>query len=91
MGFSRGLAAEVGRDGVTVNCISLGTMKPRAARRRDRADARARGEARRGATRPGGSGEVDDPAPLAVLLCSDAAEWITGQVYPVDGGYASAL
>ena len=26
MGFSRGLAAEVGRDGVTVNCISLGTM-----------------------------------------------------------------
>ena len=26
MGFSRGLAAEVGREGVTVNCISLGTM-----------------------------------------------------------------
>ena len=26
MGFSRGLAAEVGRDGVTVNCIALGTM-----------------------------------------------------------------
>jgi 3-oxoacyl-[acyl-carrier protein] reductase len=36
-------------------------------------------------------GEVTDPAPLAVLLCSDAAEWITGQVYPVDGGYAPAL
>src|SRR5581483_561951 len=27
MGFTRGLAAEVGRAGVTVNCISLGTMK----------------------------------------------------------------
>ena len=27
MGFVRGLAAEVGRDGVTVNCISLGSMK----------------------------------------------------------------
>src|SRR5918996_588875 len=27
MGFSRGLAAEVGRGGVTVNCISLGTMR----------------------------------------------------------------
>jgi 3-oxoacyl-[acyl-carrier protein] reductase len=36
-------------------------------------------------------GEVGDPAPLAVLLCSDAAEWITGQVYPVDGGYFPAL
>jgi NAD(P)-dependent dehydrogenase (short-subunit alcohol dehydrogenase family) len=42
-----------------------------------------------------GAGRVSDVtrrlAPLAVLLCSDAAEWITGQVYPVDGGYASAL
>src|SRR5262245_10278187 len=27
MGFSRGLAAEVARHGVTVNCISLGTMR----------------------------------------------------------------
>ncbi len=34
---------------------------------------------------------MTDPAPLAVLLCSDAAEWITGQVYPVDGGYFPAL
>ena len=36
-------------------------------------------------------GRVPDPAPLAVLLCSDAAEWITGQVYPVNGGYTSTL
>ena len=27
MGFSRGLAAEVGRSGVTANCVALGTMK----------------------------------------------------------------
>src|SRR5437899_7676436 len=27
MGFTRGLAAEVGRHGVTANCVSLGTMK----------------------------------------------------------------
>jgi 3-oxoacyl-[acyl-carrier protein] reductase len=36
-------------------------------------------------------GRVDDPAPLAVLLCSDAAEWITAQTYPVDGGYFPTL
>ena len=42
-------------------------------------------------TRSVALGRPEDPAPLAVLLCSDAGEWITGQVYPVDGGYTSAL
>ena len=36
-------------------------------------------------------GAADDPATLVALLCSDAASWITGQVYPVDGGYVNAL
>jgi len=90
MGFSRGLAAEVGRDGVTVNCIALGTMHHgQLAAAIEQAPEL---EAKLGRNYPAGRiGRVDDPAPLAVLLCSDAAEWITGQVYPVDGGYASAL
>jgi 2-hydroxycyclohexanecarboxyl-CoA dehydrogenase len=90
MGFSRGLAAEVGRSGVTVNCISLGAMMHGAlagAAERDEGL-----EERIARAYPAGRlGRVTDPAPLAVLLCSDAAEWITGQVYPVDGGYAPAL
>jgi 2-hydroxycyclohexanecarboxyl-CoA dehydrogenase len=90
MGFSRGLAAEVGRQGVTVNCISLGTMKTGLlAQHLGRSP-----ELEEKLARPypvGRIGQVTDPAPLAVLLCSDAAEWITGQVYPVDGGYAPAL
>jgi 3-oxoacyl-[acyl-carrier protein] reductase len=90
MGFSRGLAAEVGRQGVTVNCISLGTMKTGALAEHIQRDASI--EERLARAYPAGRiGEVTDPAPLAVLLCSDAAEWITGQVYPVDGGYAPAL
>ena len=36
-------------------------------------------------------GRPEEPALLVAVLCSDAGEWITGQVYPVDGGYASAL
>ncbi len=31
-------------------------------------------------------GEVDDVAPMALLLVSDAASWITGQTVVVDGG-----
>jgi 2-hydroxycyclohexanecarboxyl-CoA dehydrogenase len=90
MGFSRGLAAEVGRDGVNVNCIALGTM-----RHGQLAEAIAQNpglETKLAKAYPAGRiGEVDDSAPIAVLLCSDAASWITGQVYPVDGGYAPAL
>jgi 3-oxoacyl-[acyl-carrier protein] reductase len=90
MGFSRGLAAEVGEHGVTVNCLSLGTMKhgPLA----DAIERRPELEQKLARRYPAGRiGRVSDPAPLAVLLCSDAAEWITGQVYPVDGGYFPAL
>ena len=90
MGFVRGLAAEVGRDGITINCISLGSMKHATLAEAVEADPGL--EAKLARNYPVGRlGRVEDPAPLAVLLCSDAAEWITGQVYPVDGGYAPAL
>jgi NAD(P)-dependent dehydrogenase (short-subunit alcohol dehydrogenase family) len=90
MGFSRGLAAEVGRDGVTVNCISLGTMKHGALAAAIERDPSL--EQKLASVYPAGRiGRPTDPAPLAVLLCSDAGAWITGQVYPVDGGYAPAL
>src|SRR5579884_358958 len=90
MGFSRGLAAEVGRQGITVNCIALGTMNTGLLARH----LAEHPELEEKLARPypvGRIGQVTDPAPLAVLLCSDAAEWITGHVYPVDGGYAPAL
>jgi 3-oxoacyl-[acyl-carrier protein] reductase len=90
MGFCRGLAAEVGRSGVTVNCISLGSMSHGTLG--DAVEADPELERKLSALYPMGRlGRVDDPAPLAVLLCSDAGEWITGQVYPVNGGYAPAL
>jgi 3-oxoacyl-[acyl-carrier protein] reductase len=90
MGFARGLAAEVGRDGVTVNCISLGTMVHASIGEAVAADPEL--EARMAKPYPlGRLGRPEDVAPLAVLLCSDAGAWITGQVYPVDGGYFPAL
>ncbi|HEX2737318.1 MAG TPA: SDR family oxidoreductase [Acidimicrobiia bacterium] len=90
MGFSRGLAAEVGRDGVTVNCISLGTMNHGPLAAAIERDPSLEEKLAR-AYPVGRIGQPADPAPLAVLLCSDATDWITGQVYPVDGGYVPAL
>jgi 2-hydroxycyclohexanecarboxyl-CoA dehydrogenase len=90
MGFSRGLAAEVAPHGVTVNCIALGTMRTGATAAALEADPEL--ERRLARAYPlGRIGHPQDVAPLAALLCSEAGSWITGQVYPVDGGYAPAL
>ena len=90
MGFTRGLAAEVGPHGVTANCIALGAMKTGVLEDALAADP----DLERRLAKPyplGRLGAPSDPAMLATLLCTDAASWITGQVYPVDGGYAPAL
>jgi 3-oxoacyl-[acyl-carrier protein] reductase len=36
-------------------------------------------------------GEPEDIANMALFLASDASSWISGQVYPVNGGYSLAL
>ena len=36
-------------------------------------------------------GEPDDAARMAVFLASGASSWVTGQTYPVNGGYALAV
>jgi 2-hydroxycyclohexanecarboxyl-CoA dehydrogenase len=90
MGFMRGVAAEVGRHGVTANCVALGTMKTGAFAEALVNDPSLEQRLARHYPVPR-AGEPDEPALLVALLCSDAASWITGQVYPVDGGYVSAL
>ena len=90
MGFMRGLAAEVGADGVTANCVALGTMKMGPSEAALNADP----ELEKKLTRSypiRRAGLPTDVAPLVTLLASDAGAWITGQVYAVDGGYVSGL
>src|SRR4051794_34340557 len=90
MGFTRGLAAEVGRHGVTANCVALGTMNTGAFAEALETNPELEQKLARNYPVPR-VGDARDPAVLVALLCSDAAGWITGQVYPVDGGYVNAL
>ena len=86
------LAPEVGRHGITVNNISLGTMKtPISEALWNDATQTERHKAVLSSYVVRRPGEPDDPAWLVATLASPRASWITGQTYPVNGGYTFAL
>ena len=83
IGFSRVLASEVGRDGVTVNCIAPGRIEsPMAAV----AGAATNQEY---VTRipVGRIGHAGDVAATVAFLASDEASFITGATIDVNGGF----
>ncbi len=87
-GFMRSLAKEAGRFGICCNSISLSTLEPNIpepTRSEFLESDTAKTIASRYAIRR--LGKPEDVTGLAALLCSDAAQWITGQTYPVNGGY----
>jgi len=84
IGFSRVVAGEVGRDGITVNCVApsrVVTPMTRALADSDEAFARNVEE-----TAVGALVEPRDVAAAVGFLCSDAARYITGTVLDVNGG-----
>lgn len=82
-GFCRSVAREVGRYGITVNCISLGTMEsPITSGAREVNDRRYVIRRR---------GRPDEVAGLVTYLASPLADWITGQTYGLNGGYTFSL
>lgn len=86
LGFSRGLAKAVGRHGVTVNCVSLSTIETPGVASALADQETARKVLRNYVVRR--FGQPEDAANVVLLLASEAAGWITGQTYPVNGGYA---
>jgi NAD(P)-dependent dehydrogenase (short-subunit alcohol dehydrogenase family) len=90
-GFVRSIAREAGRFGITSNAISLSTLEPpleEEAKAEFLASDRAKAHVARYVIRR--FGKPDDVAYMTLFLCSDAASWITGQTYPVNGGYSFA-
>ncbi|MEL6949635.1 MAG: SDR family NAD(P)-dependent oxidoreductase [Pseudomonadota bacterium] len=85
MGLTRALAAEVGRDGITVNCILPGAIMTEATREAFRRDTGMRDYWIRKAA-VGRLGEALDVAKAALFLASDDAAFITGTGLHVDGG-----
>ncbi|HKR88677.1 MAG TPA: SDR family oxidoreductase [Phenylobacterium sp.] len=91
-GFVRALAKETGRYGVTCNAISLSAVAPPMEAEKARAfeeSDQARRQVSRYVIRR--FGRPSDVAGMAAFLCSDAAAFITGQTYPVNGGYSFAV
>ncbi len=79
LSFSKSLAQEVGRTGVTVNCVSPGTIRVPTTDM-DMASKLAR------KIPLGRLGAPEDVAAAVDFLMSEAAEYITGEVLSVGGG-----
>jgi NAD(P)-dependent dehydrogenase (short-subunit alcohol dehydrogenase family) len=91
-GFVRSIAKEAGRFGITCNAISLSTLEPPMSEEQLAhflASDQSKAQLSRYTIRR--YGKPDDVAAMTLFLCSEAASWITGQTYPVNGGYSFAV
>ena len=83
VGLTRSLAVELGRDGITVNCICPGPITTAMAARIS--DEHKAIYARR-RTALGRYGDPEEVAHMTLSLCLPAASFLTGAIIPVDGG-----
>ncbi len=89
-GFTRAIARTLGRYNVTANCIAIAATATPAIEARLAADPERTKKmlANYVIRRPG---QPDDIANMALFLASGASSWITGQTYPVNGGFTFSL
>ena len=83
IGFTKALAQEVAPSGIRVNCIAPGVIRTPMLDCYDEETLQALAEE----TPLGRLGTPEDIANAAAFLCSTQADFITGQVLGVNGGY----
>ena len=82
-GLTRALAVELGKDGITVNCICPGPIETGMTKGISDEDKAVYARRRTALRRYGAAEEV---AQMTLSLCLPAASYITGATIPVDGG-----
>jgi 3-oxoacyl-[acyl-carrier protein] reductase len=82
--WAKGLSREVGRHGITVNCIPPGRIISEQILRNYAPEYRAQQSEHE--IPVGEYGQPEDIAYLVCFLCSPLARYVTGTVIPVDGG-----
>ena len=88
-GFSRSLARTLGRYGITANAVAISaTRTPATEASYADAERMKRVFEKYIIRRPG---EPSDIANMVLFLASEASSWISGQTYPVNGGFTVAL
>jgi 3-oxoacyl-[acyl-carrier protein] reductase len=83
IGLTRSLAVELGREGITVNCICPGPIRTAIT---DRIPEEHKTIYARRRTALGRYGFPEEVAHMTLSLCLPAASFLTGAVIPVDGG-----
>jgi 3-oxoacyl-[acyl-carrier protein] reductase len=82
-GLPRALAVELGREGITVNCICPGPIRTAITERISEEHKTIYAKRR---TALGRYGDPEEVAHITLSLCLPAAAFLTGVVIPVDGG-----
>ena len=84
-GFTRSVARTVGKYTVRANCVAIsGTRTPTTVGFMDNEDFAKKALSKYVIRR---FGEPSDVANMILFLASDATSWVTGQTYPVNGGF----